>query len=570
MTLSVGSLRQTTPVQVGAICGIRPTGELLCWGSNSSGALGDGTTTPRGTPMPVGSSTRFVQVTVGEDYACALSGRGETWCWGSNTNGQLGNGTTIASPSPVRVPGPRLVSISAGYTTTCGIDITGDAWCWGRDLFNGPDVLAPVRVPGGVKFRSLSVGSSSFACGITTSGQAVCGGISVSGQLGTGVLADTATAPKPVVGINGSVVSISSGLATTCALTALGDLYCWGNNAFGTLGIGVQNSSPVASRVNLAGQAVGSPASIGFASSIANLFGAVGLAFGGVVVRVTDANGFGTPGVPVTVAPVSGGGSGGTPPPTNAAGFTTVGAVLGTTPGPNVFRISVASNPSVTTTFTVAGRVPGPPARVFCNLGCTAQTVAGTTYNFATNLPSFQVLDSINLPVPNVAITVSGNRPGIVTSPALPATLFTPLSGFTTLNTWTADTVARTDTLTVTVAGLPPAFLVLRAVPAAPQRVIVFSAGQLTGVQAGAIVGPIVTHLRDRYQNLATNAAATPVTLSLQSGPPGGTLGGTTTVTAVAGVATFSNITFSIPGNYVMAVNAPGLTGSAIAWQVIP
>ncbi|MEW6030436.1 MAG: RCC1 domain-containing protein [Chloroflexota bacterium] len=88
------------------ICALDDSGKVYCLGENSDGQLGNGSTS---------SSHRFVQVkglqsvvtsiSASYDYTCALTTNGEVWCWGNNSVGQLGNGTTNNSSIPVKVIG---------------------------------------------------------------------------------------------------------------------------------------------------------------------------------------------------------------------------------------------------------------------------------------------------------------------------------------------------------------------------------------------------------------------------------------------------------------------------------
>ena len=74
---------------------------VACWGENSTGAVGDGTTTDRWSPVVVANGARSLRgVETGTSHTCVVAD-GRVECWGLNTSGQLGNGTRIDSPRPV-------------------------------------------------------------------------------------------------------------------------------------------------------------------------------------------------------------------------------------------------------------------------------------------------------------------------------------------------------------------------------------------------------------------------------------------------------------------------------------
>lgn len=119
-------------------CAIEQGTALIdCWGLNDLGQLG--TTTLGGfqsSPVRVSGGITFAQVSAGSGLACAVTTAAQGYCWGDNTFGQLGIGSSVAVPTP---PQPRLVSgglsfsmIAAGYFHSCGVTTSHIAWCWGR------------------------------------------------------------------------------------------------------------------------------------------------------------------------------------------------------------------------------------------------------------------------------------------------------------------------------------------------------------------------------------------------------------------------------------------------------
>lgn len=129
---------------------------VQCWGDNGSGQIGDGTNEPRTVPTSVvdlpGVPTALV---AGASHTCTLLGDGTVHCWGQNTHGQLGNGSTRDSPRPTSVAGGIVFErISAGGAVTCGVTGRGVEYCWGLNQSGqlGDGTLtnraAPTRVRG--------------------------------------------------------------------------------------------------------------------------------------------------------------------------------------------------------------------------------------------------------------------------------------------------------------------------------------------------------------------------------------------------------------------------------------
>jgi len=118
-------------------CGLKAGGEVWCWGFNASGSLGDGTTTNSQSPVQVFSAVTFASISIGATgtHACALSTTGEAYCWGDNTYGQVGNGTSSGGvSSPVTVStGLTFATITAGGYHTCAVTSLGSMYCWGRN-----------------------------------------------------------------------------------------------------------------------------------------------------------------------------------------------------------------------------------------------------------------------------------------------------------------------------------------------------------------------------------------------------------------------------------------------------
>src|SRR5437870_574491 len=82
------------------VSGCGPT--LFGWGFNSSGQLGDGTTTGRRVPTGIGTATDWSLISASYDHTCGLR-EASLWCWGSNFYGELGTSDNSGHLVPTRI-----------------------------------------------------------------------------------------------------------------------------------------------------------------------------------------------------------------------------------------------------------------------------------------------------------------------------------------------------------------------------------------------------------------------------------------------------------------------------------
>ena len=232
-------------------CALLGAGSILCWGSNRNGQLGDGTPTdsPVLVPVTVSGITDAIAVATGFNNTCALLSRGLVQCWGSNTYGQLGNGTTTDSPVPVTVSGiVDAAAVAAGRDHTCALLGTGAIQCWGRNsagqLGNGTTTNSsvPVTVSGVINAVAVATGDNQ-TCALLSTGTVQCWGAGGSGQLGNNTWTNSSL-PVTVSGIT-HAVAIDTGGAHSCAVLSGGSVQCWGDSTYGQLGTGAKIWSPV-------------------------------------------------------------------------------------------------------------------------------------------------------------------------------------------------------------------------------------------------------------------------------------------------------------------------------------
>ena len=180
-------------------CAIDDLSELRCWGDNSLGELGIGTTTPHttelaqmsgmGSFLTVDSDRGVPMIALGAEHGCVVTG-GSVQCWGSNAAGQVGLGSKSASePTPHFVEISHSVFAGSMAKHTCSVDSdSGHVACWGANadgqlgLAHVEEVLVPTDIPiAGA--RKVALGAS-HSCVLIGTGALYCWGSNTEGELG--------------------------------------------------------------------------------------------------------------------------------------------------------------------------------------------------------------------------------------------------------------------------------------------------------------------------------------------------------------------------------------------------
>ena len=158
---------RSTPIKIAAVSNLKGVsagnwhstaidgnGELYTWGSNYYGQLGDGTTVRRRTaPMNTKSTMRWESISAGSNHSLAVRNNGELYAWGQNSSGQLGDGSTTNRNTPTRIgTAADWKSVSAGTMISMAINTKGELYAWGNNtigqLGDGSTTrrLSPVKI----------------------------------------------------------------------------------------------------------------------------------------------------------------------------------------------------------------------------------------------------------------------------------------------------------------------------------------------------------------------------------------------------------------------------------------
>jgi hypothetical protein len=222
-------------------------GTVMAWGQNSSGELGNGTTTDSNVPVAVSGLSNIVGVSAGYNHSLAVDANGDVWAWGDNTYGEVESGLGTTVTTPVEVYSPSLadsataiaVSAGEGYSldlidsynvVTQSNIVTIGAWGWDNLGQTGGAGFA-----GNIPVVAVSAGGS-HGLAILDGGEMYAWGANNWDQLGNGTLTNSST--PVVVDATGSYTAVAGGGSFSLALRNDGTVWAWGNNTFGQIGSG--------------------------------------------------------------------------------------------------------------------------------------------------------------------------------------------------------------------------------------------------------------------------------------------------------------------------------------------
>ncbi len=239
------------------VCGLLSTREVGCFGSNNYEQLGDAELAVGGygKTRVKGLAGAVAELDAGWWHSCALLDSGEVQCWGGNYYGELGRDpsltTTSAAPFEIQGFASTPQHLVSGDYHACVLTEAGSVQCWGRP---NEGQLGRMTSPGpswqpdavsGLPADIATLQCGAYHCCIRRAApdaSIYCWGRTDEGQLGNSPTAGYSLAlavsavPAPADGI-AIPASIAIGQMHSCAIGGDGDVYCWGTNYYGELGV---------------------------------------------------------------------------------------------------------------------------------------------------------------------------------------------------------------------------------------------------------------------------------------------------------------------------------------------
>lgn len=221
-------------------------GTVWCWGYNSSGELGDGTTINRSYPVKVQGLSGIVQVAPGNHRSFAVANDGTIWAWGDNTSGQLGDGTSgnkrLTPVHVLNVSGVAMIATCMDFpavpTQNLAIKTDGSVWKWGQ-------TVSQISGLSNVVWAAVD---SSHSVALQSDGSVWTWGSNNAGQLGDGTTTAHAS-PQKLSTLSG-IVNVVTWKAHNFAIKSNGTLWAWGGNDGGSV-LGNGNTSNVLTPIQL-------------------------------------------------------------------------------------------------------------------------------------------------------------------------------------------------------------------------------------------------------------------------------------------------------------------------------
>ncbi len=254
LAVEVPGVEGAVHVEVGYAhgCALLEDATLRCWSAENPGGAwmggGQGNTqtvvTPADPADPNQPLSDIVDIAVGDYQTCAVSASKQAYCWGLQNYGETGIGgfgETQSIPTRIESLG-GVTGVAAGFFTTCWTHEDDGVSCHGAGPFGSEQTSSQNYVP--VPFAiseeigpvvDLAVDGQS-RCLLTEEERVACWGDNQWGQLGTGSDESVVVAPELIEGLE-EVVALDAAFGHVCAVQRSGRVSCWGRNEEGQVGV---------------------------------------------------------------------------------------------------------------------------------------------------------------------------------------------------------------------------------------------------------------------------------------------------------------------------------------------
>ncbi len=239
-------------------------GRVMTWGENSSGVLGIGTTSDRyvtdiTSRFPLNESDYMIDISIGYSHVLALSNEGRIFSWGSNSYGALGDGTTISSKIPIEITSQfslnidtKITYIEASLAFNAALTSDHHLWVWGRNesgqlgINSTVSQSSPIDITNNIQLNneeyisSVSLGWYHFGL-VTSESRVWMWGSNSSGQLGNGnktnALSPIETTSYFSLSENDHITNLYLGNGVSSAISLNHEVFTWGSTFNFMLGL---------------------------------------------------------------------------------------------------------------------------------------------------------------------------------------------------------------------------------------------------------------------------------------------------------------------------------------------
>ena len=221
---------------------------LWFWGENGNDKMSGIPGNPTGhisSPIQIpGTDWKLMQGADSSEHLIMLRSNGTAYGWALNDYGQIGDNTVVKRSSPTQIPGTTWVSATRTHNDTLATRSDGTLWSWGsnnngelgvnsRTAYSSPvQVGSATNWPTTTDYYGKMDGGDGHVGAINTSGELFMWGTNGEGRLG---LSNQTKYSSPVQ-IPGTWKVIGCGNEGSAGVKTDGTLWTWGRNEYGELG----------------------------------------------------------------------------------------------------------------------------------------------------------------------------------------------------------------------------------------------------------------------------------------------------------------------------------------------